>query len=291
MWTGWLHKEKRAVFNNTLFVASCLKQVEKGMEPKGACQSLRRRRQHLDVGVNILTDVKNKKKWKDELPGKRRQVERGTTWVTQHLPGPLAFLSVMRPSLKMTVRSYSCTIYRREGIIWAAADEATVVSVQRCAAVTRLERKPNGERKQEDGEEAWDDDQDPATGSQRAGALGCRAEHKMHRREEQRPNIYHCPVKRCSVLFGPAGRLIYYWSLQTMSLCQYFTLCSNKKKPLGERRTGWSKSTSSDSVIYSMNLQFSLFPSFFFKKTKVLISACSPASAVTSSRPAVWEQN
>lgn len=60
-------------------------------------------------------------------------------------------------------------------LINTTATKATVSSVSHIIAVAHLQRKPNGDGKENNGEDAWDYHQDPATGSQRAGPLSCKA--------------------------------------------------------------------------------------------------------------------
>lgn len=86
-------------------------------------------------------------------------------------------------------------LQRRRGMgrVWlknTAATRATVVSVIGMIEVTHLQRKPNGDRKENNGEDAWDYDQDPAAGSQRAaGPLGCKAGHEMRLMWRREKNI------------------------------------------------------------------------------------------------------
>lgn len=71
-----------------------------------------RAKRHVCMFRHTFQKVTATKEVKDALRG---QIQHGAIWVWQRIPGPLAFLSVRRPSLKMTVRSYSCTICRRSG--------------------------------------------------------------------------------------------------------------------------------------------------------------------------------
>lgn len=108
-----------------------------------------------------------------------------------------------------------------------------MVSVSRIIAVAHLQRKPNGDGKENDGEEARDEDQDPATCSQRAGPFRCKAGHTMRLMQTIAEKIIVIELKSFQKLwtFIVTSAIICPWP---RDLLQRFVLLGRVQVPLIE---------------------------------------------------------